>query len=146
MSRVLVRDSKVFLQPIECSSVRYKHSAADQPITKWPAGAYGSHWRKAVRSPPPALFPPFVSFPRHLGFEEAAEKEQIILSFMISKGKSRRLHKENWQDLKLFAFHTNQKFSKFFFSFLKKELSNKPRKKKLIWTLKHLLQTWGLWI
>lgn len=46
---------------------------------------------------------------------------------MISKRKSRRLHKENWQDLKLFAFHRNQKFSKFFFSFFK-ELSNIPQK------------------
>lgn len=45
---------------------------------------------------------------------------------MISKRKSRRLHKENWQDLKLFAFHRNQKFSKFFFFF--KELSNIPQK------------------
>lgn len=43
---------------------------------------------------------------------------------MISKRKSRRLHKENWQDLKLFAFHRNQKFSVFFF----KELSNIPQK------------------
>lgn len=73
--------------------------------------------KRAVAHLQASLFPAFVSFPRHLRFEEAAEKEQIISSFMISKGKSRRLHKENWQDLKLFAFHTNQKFSKFFFFF-----------------------------
>lgn len=75
--------------------------------------------KRAVAHLQASLFPPFVSFPRHLGFEEGAEKEQIISSFMISKGKSRRLHKENWQDLKLFAFHTNQKFSGFFL-FLKR--------------------------
>lgn len=51
---------------------------------------------------------------------------------MISKRKSRRLHKENWQDLKLFAFHTNQKFSRFFFfSFLKRTVKYTKKKKKI---------------
>ena len=50
---------------------------------------------------------------------------------MISKGKSRRLHKENWQDLSYLHFIRIKSFLSFFFSFLKKELSNKPRKKKI---------------
>lgn len=87
--------------------------------------------KRAVAHLQASLFPPFVSFPRHLGFEEAAEKEQIISSFMISKGKSRRLHKENWQDLKLFAFHTNQKFPKFFFYFFLKNCQINQKRKKI---------------
>lgn len=50
---------------------------------------------------------------------------------MISKKKkkkNRKLHKENWQDLKFFVFYENQKFSKFYLSFFFKSTFKYTRK------------------